>query len=180
MEDYNKSIGNNQYKDKYIYNWIRSTLDSLGCSLSGEDNEMDNNDNNINSDDNNEIVRSGTSNNRSTSTNINKNRINNSDKKRDSAGFIPEANKTVSGNLNKKSSIIIKKHGNNSINTRYNNLNSHNIHSNLNNNINVTKSSILGSSNITNNNKIVIQKNPKITQMNKGNNKNIKKKPFKK
>ena len=179
MEDYNKSIGNNQYKDKYIYNWIRSTLDSIGCSLSGEDNEMDNNDNNINSDDNNEIIRSGTSNNRSTSTNINKNRINNSDKKRDSAGFIAEANKTVSGNLNKKSSIIIKKHGNNSINTRYNNLNSHNIHSNLNNNINVTKSSILGSSNITNNNKIVIQKNPKITQMNKGNNKNIKKK-FKK
>ena len=179
MEDYNKSIGNNQYKDKYIYNWIRSTLDSIGCSLSGEDNEMDNNDNNVNSDDNNEIIRTGTSNNRSTSTNINKNRINNSDKKRDSAGFIAEANKTVSGNLNKKSSIIIKKHGNNSINTRYNNLNSHNIHSNLNNNINVTKSSILGSSNITNNNKIVIQKNPKITQMNKGNNKNIKKK-FKK
>ena len=45
---------------------------------------MDNNDNNVNSDDNNEIIRTGTSNNRSTSTNINKNRINNSDKKRDS------------------------------------------------------------------------------------------------
>ena len=33
MEDYNKSVGNSQYKDNYIYNWIKSTLDSLGCPL---------------------------------------------------------------------------------------------------------------------------------------------------
>ena len=139
LEDYNKSIGNNQYKDKYIYNWIRSTLESIGC-MSGDENDNDSNENNINSDDN-EVVKTG-SNIRSTSTNINKNRINNSDKKRDSTGFIAEANKTVSSNLNKKSAIIVKKHGNNSINNRYNNINSHNnVHSSV--NINVTKSSIL-------------------------------------
>ena len=174
LEDYNKSIGNNQYKDKYIYNWIRSTLESIGC-MSGDENDNDSNENNINSDDN-EVVKTG-SNIRSTSTNINKNRINNSDKKRDSTGFIAEANKTVSSNLNKKSAIIVKKHGNNSINNRYNNINSHNnVHSSV--NINVTKSSILGSSNISaNNNKILIQKNNlKSSQANKGNNKNVKKK----
>ena len=89
-------------------------MESIGC-MYGDENDNDSNENNINSDDNNEIVKTG-SNKRSTSSNINKNRINNSDKKRDSTGNIAEANKTVSNNLNKKSAIIVKKHGNNSIN----------------------------------------------------------------
>jgi hypothetical protein len=162
MEDYNKSIGNSQFKDKYIFNWIKSTLESIGCPLSEENDTNDSNDNNMNNNEydydnnNNEIIRTG-SNNRSTSTNINKNRINNSDKKRDNAGFNFDGNKTVSSNLNKKSAIIVKKHANNSINNRYNN-NNYNAH-NLINNINVTKSSILGSSSMSNNNKITIQKN---------------------
>jgi len=172
MEDYNKSVANSQYKDKYIYSWIKSTLESIGRTMPDEN---DNNElNEINDDNNNEIGRTG-SNNRSTSTNINKNRINNSDKKRDSTGYNFDGNKTVSGNLNKKSAIIVKKHANNSINNRYNNSNNNNIHSSVN-NINVTKSSILGSSNITNNNKITIQKNNlKSSQVNKNNVKNKKK-----
>ena len=162
MEDYNKSIGNCQYKDKYIYNWIKSTLESIGCPLPEEnDNNNDSNEININNDgydydNNNDIIKSG-SNNRSTSTNVHKKRINNSDKKRENAGFNFDGNKTVSNNLSKKSAIIVKKHANNSINNRYNN-NNYNAH-NLVNNINVTKSSILGTSSISNNNKITIQKN---------------------
>ena len=179
MEDYNKSIGNNQYKDKYIYNWIKSTLESLGCTMPGDNENNDSNDNNINNDNNNndnneenEIVRSST-NNRSTSTNINKNRMNNSDKKRESVPLV-EKSKFNKDALNKKSSIIVKKLPNNSINNRYNI--SHNIHSSIN-NINVTKSSILGSSNISNTNKITIQKNNlKNSQVYKGNVKNKKKK----
>ena len=173
MEDYNKSVGNSQYKDNYIYNWIKSTLDSLGCPLPEcENNEANENNNSI---ENNEIAKT-VSNNRSTSTNINKNRINNSDKKRENSGFTFEGSKILGNNLNKKSGIIMKKHANNSINNRYN-INSHNIHSGVN-NINVTKSSILGSSSISNSNKITIQKNNmKNSQIYKG---NIKKKKFKK
>ena len=180
MEDYNKSIKNSQYKDKYIYNWIKSTLESLGCSIPGEYENNDLNDNNINNinnsdnEENNDIIKIA-SNNRSTSTNINKNRINNSDKKRENIGFVFDGNKiSNNNNLNKKSAIIVKKHGNNSINNRYN-INSHNIHSGVN-NINVTKSSILGSSSISSNNKITIQKNNlKNSQICKGNIKNKKK-----
>ena len=165
MEDYNKSIGNSQYKDKYIYSWIKNTLDS-------ENNDMNVNNDNNDSNENNEIVKTA-SNNRSTSTNINKNRMNNSDKKREIGGFNFEGNKIGNNNLNKKSAIIVKKHANNSINNRYNNIN-HNTHSGLN-NINVTKSSILGSSSISNNNKITIQKNNlKNSQIYKGNTKNKK------
>ena len=177
MEDYNKSIKNSQYKDKYIYNWIKSTLESLGCSMPGENENNDLNENNISNndnEDNNNNVKT-TSNNRSTSTNINKNRINNSDKKRENIGFVFDGNKISNNNiLNKKSAIIVKKHGNNSINNRYN-INSHNVHSGVN-NINVTKSSILGSSSISSNNKITIQKNNlKNSQAYKGNVKNKKK-----
>ena len=177
MEDYNKSIKNSQYKDKYIYNWIKSTLESLGCSMPGENENNDLNENNISNndnEDNNNNVKT-TSNNRSTSTNINKNRINNSDKKRENIGFVFDGNKISNNNiLNKKSAIIVKKHGNNSINNRYN-INSHNVHSGVN-NINVTKSSILGSSSISSNNKITIQKNNlKNSQVYKGNAKNKKK-----
>ena len=157
MEDYNKSIGNSQYKDKYIYDWIKSSLKSIGCDMPGETENNDTNENNIindNINENNESAKTS-NNNRSTSTNINKNRNNNSDKKRETAPMV-EGTKN-NNNLNKKSSIIVKKHGNNSINNRYN-INSHNIHSSCN-NINVTKSSILGSSNISNTNKITIQKN---------------------
>ena len=146
MEDYNKSIKNHQYKDKYIINWIKTTLESIDISMPGE---LENNDSN-------EITRTG-SNNRSTSTNIKKNRINNSDKKRENSGFNFDANKIGSTNLSKKNAIIVKKHANNSINNRYN-INSHNVHSGVN-NINVTKSSILGSTSLSNNNKLNIQKN---------------------
>ena len=172
MEDYNKSVANSQYKDKYIYSWIKSTLESIGYTIPEENDNDELNE--IDDGNGNEIARTG-SNNRSTSTNINKNRINNSDKKRDSTGYNFDGNKTVSNNLNKKSAIIVKKHANNSINNRYNNSNNNNIHSSVN-NINVTKSSILGSSNITNNNKITIQKNNlKNSQINKNNVKNKKK-----
>ena len=167
MEDYNKSIKNHQYKDKYLLNWIKTTLESIGLSMPGE---VENNDSN----ENNEIIITG-NNNRSTSTNINKNRINNSDKKRENGGFTFEGSKILSNNLNKKSGIIVKKHANNSINNRYN-INSHNVHSGVN-NINVTKSSILGTSSLSNNNKLNIQKNNfKNSQIyNKGNVKNRKK-----
>ncbi len=151
MEDYNKSVGNHQYKDKYIITWIKTTLESIGCSILGENEFSDSNEND---NDDNKILKTA-SNNRSTSTNINKNRINNSDKKRENSGINIET-KSSSNNLNKKSSIIVKKHGNNSINTRYN-INSHNIHSGIN-NINVTKSSILGSSSVSGTGKITIQK----------------------
>ena len=111
MDDYNKYIAESQYKDKYIYNWIMNTLESL-----------DNNENENNFD-NNEINKS--SNIRSSSTTMNKNRINNSDKKKENGGFIFEENKLIgnnnnTNNLNKKSVIIVKKHANNNINNRYN------------------------------------------------------------
>ena len=68
MEDYNKSIANNQYKDKYIYNWILNTLEFLEYS-DKKDNE-----------ENNELSKS--TNIRSSSINMNKNKIiNNTDKK---------------------------------------------------------------------------------------------------
>ena len=153
MEDYNKSLGNNQYKYKFIYTWIKSSLELIGCSIPGENDNNDSNEND--NDENNKILRT-TSNNRATSTNINKNRINNSDKKRENSGNNIE-NKASNNNLNKKNSIVVKKHGNNSINNRYN-INSHNIHSGIN-NINVTKSSILGSSSVSGSGKITIQKN---------------------
>ena len=152
LEDYNKSIANNQYKDKYIYNWIMNTLESL-TYIEKEDN-MGNND------------LSKSINLRSSSTNMNKNRINNTDKKKENGGFIFEANKILginnnninnTNNLNKKSVIIVKKHANNSINNRYN-INNYNTQIGTN-NITATKSSILGSSNISYNNRINVQKN---------------------
>ena len=157
MDDYNKSIANNQYKDKYIYNWILNTLESL---------EYTENENEIN-----ELSQS--SNIRSSSTTMNKNRLNNTDKKKENGGFIFEGSKLGSNNntnnLNKKSVIIVKKHANNSINNRYN-MNNYNTQSGIN-NITATKSSILGSSNLSNNNRINVQKslNLKNTQIyNKG------------
>ena len=147
LEDYNKSVANNQYKDKYIYNWIMNTLETL------EYNEKEDKD---------ELSKS--INIRSSSTNMNKNRIiNNSDKKKENGGFNLDEKKSLGNNnsinnLSKKSVIIVKKHANNSINNRYNNINNNfNTQSGI--NITATKSSILGSSNISNNNKINIQKN---------------------
>ena len=32
MEDYNKSVANSQYKDKFIYSWIKIILESIGCN----------------------------------------------------------------------------------------------------------------------------------------------------
>ena len=146
MEDYNRSIANNQYKDKYIYNWITNTLESLEFS----ENEDNNNNNIIN----NELSKSG--NIRSTSTNMNKNRLINTDKKKENGGFIFEGNNN--NNLNKKSVIIVKKHASNNMNNRYN-INNFNTQTGINNNIMATKSSILASSNISNNNRINVQKN---------------------
>lgn len=34
IEDYNKSIAYSQYKDNYIYNWIKNELELLDCSIS--------------------------------------------------------------------------------------------------------------------------------------------------
>ena len=42
LEDYNKSILNNQYKDKYIYNWIMSALETLDYTENDEDNLTNN------------------------------------------------------------------------------------------------------------------------------------------
>ena len=139
LEDYNKSILNNQYKDKYIYNWIMSALETLDYTENDEDNFA-----------NNDLSKS--TNMRSSSTNMNKNRINNSDKKKENGGFV------FDNNLNKKSVIIVKKHANNSINNRYNLNNNYNTQSGIN-NITATKSSILGTSNISNNHRINVQKN---------------------
>ena len=139
LEDYNKSILNNQYKDKYIYNWIMSALETLDYTENDEDNFA-----------NNDLSKS--TNMRSSSTNMNKNRINNSDIKKENGGFVFE------NNLNKKSVIIVKKHANNSINNRYNLNNNYNTQSGVN-NITATKSSILGTSNISNNHRINVQKN---------------------
>ena len=36
MEDYSKSLANSQYKDKYIYSWIKSILESIGCIIPDE------------------------------------------------------------------------------------------------------------------------------------------------
>ena len=143
LEDYNKSILNNQYKDKYIYNWIINALETLDYTENEEDN-FSNND------------LSKNTNFRSSSTNMNKNRINNSDKKKENGGFV------FDNNLNKKSVIIVKKHANNSINNRYNLNSNYNTQSGVNNNVNnitATKSSILGTSNINNNHRINVQKN---------------------
>ena len=170
LEDYNRSIANNQYKDKYIYNWITNTLESLELS----ENEEDNNNIIIN----NELSKSG--NIRSTSSNMNKNRLNNTDKKKENGGFNFEGNNNNNhNNLNKKSVIIVKKHASNNINNRYN-INNYNTQSGIN-NITATKSSILGSSNISNNNRINVQKsmNAKNAQIyNKGGIKDKKKYKF--
>ena len=83
MEDYNKSVGNNQYKDKYIITWIKTTLESIGFSMSLENNSKDLNENS--DDDNNIKLRNTRSN--STKTNIKKNMIYNSDKKRKSSSI---------------------------------------------------------------------------------------------
>ena len=174
MEDYNKSIANNQYKDKYIYNWILNTLEFLEYS-DKKDNE-----------ENNELSKS--TNIRSSSINMNKNKIiNNTDKKKENGGLIFEGNKIIgnnntSNNLTKKSVIIVKKHANNSINNRYNINNNSNYQTSVN-NITATKSSILGTSNISNNNRINVQKslNSKNSQIyNKGNIKSKKKTKFNK
>ena len=106
MKDYNKSIRNNPYKDKYIFDWIKSTLESIGCKIPGEKNNNDINENNIveNINNTNEIVKTAR-NIRSISSDINKKTINNSVIKR----------------LNKKSPRIAKKDGNNSINNNIHN-----------------------------------------------------------
>ena len=148
LEDYNKSIANNQYKDKYIYNWIINALETLELTENEEDNSIFN----IND-------LSKSTNLRSSSTNINKNRLINTDKKGENGGFIlSNINNNIGSinNLNKKSVIIVKKHVNNNINNRYN-FNNYNTQSSGN-NIVATKSSILGSSNISNNHKINVQK----------------------
>ena len=176
IKDYNKSISNNQFKDKYIYNWIVNTLESIGYK-GNEDLEG----NNLN---NNELSKS--TNMRSSSTNMNKNRVINTDKKKENGGFNFEGNKLFGNNsnnniLNKKSVIIVKKHANNSINNRYN-FNNFNTQSGIN-NINITKSSILGTSNISNNNRINVQKNLNTKNShvyNKGGIKNTKKFKFNK
>ena len=36
MEDYNKSLANSQYKDKFIYSWIKIILESIGCTIPDE------------------------------------------------------------------------------------------------------------------------------------------------
>ena len=149
LEDYNKSIANNQYKDKYIYNWIITALESLEFKEDEEDNFIYNTNNDL----------------RTSSTTMNKNRSINTDKKGENGGF--NLSNNIIGNtnnLNKKSVIIVKKHANN-INNRYN-FNNYNTQ-NSGNNITATKSSILGTSNISNNHKINVQKsnNLKISQV---------------
>ena len=140
LEDYNKSIANNQYKDKYIYNWIITALESLEFKEDEEDNFIYNTNNDL----------------RTSSTTMNKNRSINTDKKGENGGFnLSNNNIGNTNNLNKKSVIIVKKHANN-INNRYN-FNNYNTQ-NSGNNITATKSSILGTSNISNNHKINVQK----------------------
>ena len=150
MDDYNKYIAESQYKDKYIYNWIMNTLQSL---------DYTENESNI---DNNELYRSG--NIKPSNNNMNKNKLNNSDKKKENGGFIFEQNKLTgsnsssnNNNLNKRSVIIVKKHANNNINNRYN-MNNFNSQGEIK-NVTATKSSILGSNNIYNN-RINQQNNP--------------------
>ena len=150
MDDYNKYIAESQYKDKYIYNWIMNTLQSL---------DYTENESNI---DNNELYRSG--NIKPSNNSTNKNKLNNSDKKKENGGFIFEQNKLTgsnsssnNNNLNKRSVIIVKKHANNNINNRYN-MNNFNSQGEIK-NVTATKSSILGSNNIYNN-RINQQNNP--------------------
>ena len=159
MEDYNKSVRNSGYKDNYMINWIKGTLDSLGIPLPDIENN-DSNENN-NSIENNETVKVFNKN-RSRSTNIN--RINNYNKKRENSELNFERNKKLSNNLNKKSSIIVKKSANNSINKRYNNIDSRDVHS-RGNNINSTES-------ISNSNKDNIHIIKDNTIMKDNNNKN--------
>ena len=151
LEDYNKSIANNQYKDKYIYNWIINALETLEFTENEEDNFIYNN---------NDLSKS--TNLRSSSTNMSKNRLNNTDKKGENGGFILSNNNNTNignnNNLNKKSVIIVKKHASNNLNNRYNFNNNYNTQ-NIGNNITATKSSILGSSSISNNHRINVQKN---------------------
>ena len=151
MDDYNKYIAESQYKDKYIYNWIMNTLQSL---------DYTENESNI---DNNDLYRSG--NIKPSNNSTNKNKLNNSDKKKENGGFIFEQNKLTgsnssnnnSNNLNKRSVIIVKKHANNNINNRYN-MNNFNSQGEIK-NVTATKRSILGSNNIYNN-RINQQNNP--------------------
>ena len=131
MDDYNKYIAESQYKDKYIYNWIMNTLQSL---------DYTENESNI---DNNELYRSGNIKPSNNSTNKNKLTGSNSS--------------SNNNNLNKRSVIIVKKHANNNINNRYN-MNNFNSQNEIK-NVTATKSSILGSSNIYNNNRTNQQNN---------------------
>ena len=88
MKDYNKSVANNKYKDKYIYTWIKSTLKMIHCSIpEKKDNDSNNN--------NNKIIKF-----KETNTNINKKRVNKSYKKK---GINQKKIENISSNnLNKK------------------------------------------------------------------------------